>query len=217
LAIKLLPVRLFTAYDQQLMPGLLPPLQLAGDLGLQFVNSLDSRGSDEPRELLADYQALLAWANRVGALSGNDAARLERAARARPLVAREVHRRAVALREGLHQLFVAHLLGHRPRSRDLALVSAELALLGAEAELEHGPAGYRLVWAARDRLEEVLWAPARAAVALLGSPSLERVRECPGVDGCGRLFLDSTKNGSRHWCDTATCGTRAKGRRRSGG
>lgn len=30
---------------------------------------------------------------------------------------------------------------------------------------------------------------------------------------CGWLFLDSTRNASRRWCDMAACGNRAKAKR----
>jgi predicted RNA-binding Zn ribbon-like protein len=41
---------------------------------------------------------------------------------------------------------------------------------------------------------------------------LGRVRSCSDPR-CRRVFLDSTKNGRRRWCDMATCGNRAKAAR----
>ena len=38
------------------------------------------------------------------------------------------------------------------------------------------------------------------------------IRECDG-DTCGWLFLDTTRNHSRRWCDMRGCGNRAKVRR----
>jgi predicted RNA-binding Zn ribbon-like protein len=49
-------------------------------------------------------------------------------------------------------------------------------------------------------------------VDLLTKGRLERLKRCPGP-GCGWLFLDHSKNGSRRWCAMATCGNRTKGRR----
>ena len=48
---------------------------------------------------------------------------------------------------------------------------------------------------------------------LLTSGRLDRIRECPGLDGCGWLFYDTSRNGSRRWCSMEGCGNRAKGRR----
>jgi predicted RNA-binding Zn ribbon-like protein len=40
----------------------------------------------------------------------------------------------------------------------------------------------------------------------------ERTRVCAGPR-CGWLFIDRSKAGRRRWCDMATCGNAAKGRR----
>lgn len=41
---------------------------------------------------------------------------------------------------------------------------------------------------------------------------LTRLRRCAD-DGCGWLFLDASRNGSRRWCSSADCGNRARVRR----
>ena len=59
----------------------------------------------------------------------------------------------------------------------------------------------------------MLWPVAWSAAELLAQGPLERIRECPGQDTCGWLFLDLSKNASRRWCDMRVCGNRAKARR----
>jgi predicted RNA-binding Zn ribbon-like protein len=49
-----------------------------------------------------------------------------------------------------------------------------------------------------------------AAVALLVSDAMLRVKSCPT---CGWFFLDVSKNRSRRWCSMDTCGSVAKARR----
>ena len=49
-----------------------------------------------------------------------------------------------------------------------------------------------------------------SAVALALAPGLRRVKACPG---CGWLFIDRTRNGSKRWCISALCGNRDKTRR----
>jgi predicted RNA-binding Zn ribbon-like protein len=77
------------------------------------------------------------------------------------------------------------------------------------------PTGSRFEWewpgVALD-LDRVTWWVARSAAELLTSKNLTFVRECASYD-CGWLFLDTTKNRSRRWCDMRTCGNRAKSRR----
>jgi predicted RNA-binding Zn ribbon-like protein len=52
----------------------------------------------------------------------------------------------------------------------------------------------------------------RAASDLLTSDALARVRQC--ADGsCAWLFLDTTRNRTRRWCDMKACGNRNKVRR----
>ncbi|MGV9211609.1 CGNR zinc finger domain-containing protein [Micromonospora sp. RB23] len=50
---------------------------------------------------------------------------------------------------------------------------------------------------------------ALSVVDLVGQPDLSRLRRCDG-EGCGWLFLDSTRNRSRRWCDPLDCGNRAR-------
>jgi predicted RNA-binding Zn ribbon-like protein len=55
---------------------------------------------------------------------------------------------------------------------------------------------------------------AHAAVDLLLNADLGRLRVCPVEEGgCGWLFLDHSRNGSRRWCAMADCGSQAKARR----
>jgi predicted RNA-binding Zn ribbon-like protein len=51
-----------------------------------------------------------------------------------------------------------------------------------------------------------------SAAASLVEQELARIRRCADAR-CPRVFLDSTRNGRRRWCDMATCGNRAKAAR----
>ena len=61
-------------------------------------------------------------------------------------------------------------------------------------------------------LRRPLWPVLWSAADLLTSDRLARVRSC-GDPRCGWLFLDTSRNRSRRWCDMADCGNRAKARR----
>ncbi|WP_433537335.1 CGNR zinc finger domain-containing protein [Micromonospora sp. CA-249363] len=50
---------------------------------------------------------------------------------------------------------------------------------------------------------------ALSVVDLVNHPDPSRLRRCDG-EGCGWLFLDSTRNRSRRWCDPLDCGNRAR-------
>jgi predicted RNA-binding Zn ribbon-like protein len=57
-----------------------------------------------------------------------------------------------------------------------------------------------------ERLPSVL---ALSVADLLHQPDRSGLRRCDG-DGCGWLFLDTTRNHSRRWCDPLDCGNRAR-------
>jgi predicted RNA-binding Zn ribbon-like protein len=74
-------------------------------------------------------------------------------------------------------------------------------------ELDGRTATARLV--ADDPVRAGLSLIARDAIDLITAGDLARVRECPSAD-CARIFLDTTKSGTRRWCSMRTCGNRAK-------
>jgi predicted RNA-binding Zn ribbon-like protein len=51
-----------------------------------------------------------------------------------------------------------------------------------------------------------------AAAELLVSDIRAQIHECGG-EGCGWLFLDTSRNHRRRWCTMQGCGNRAKARR----
>jgi predicted RNA-binding Zn ribbon-like protein len=53
---------------------------------------------------------------------------------------------------------------------------------------------------------------AQAACDLMTSGMLDRLRAC-GSETCRWLFLDTSKNHTRRWCDMKICGNRMKARR----
>ncbi|HEY2039590.1 MAG TPA: CGNR zinc finger domain-containing protein, partial [Edaphobacter sp.] len=57
-----------------------------------------------------------------------------------------------------------------------------------------------------------LWLLAQSAVDLLISEQIGTLRACAD-EGCRWLFLDTSKNHSRRWCDMKICGNRTKARR----
>jgi predicted RNA-binding Zn ribbon-like protein len=53
-----------------------------------------------------------------------------------------------------------------------------------------------------------------AAVELLCEADLTRLGMCPpDQHGCGWVFIDRSRNGSRRWCTMDDCGAHAKARR----
>ncbi len=184
---------------------------LGGMLCLDFVNTVDPRHRPPRLEYLGSYDALLDWAVHAGALTAPAARHLAVLAGQHPTTARRVHARAICLREALYQTLAPATRADHPQAA-LAILNAELQHAMTAANLQPAPAGYLLGWTATDQLDQMLWPVIRSAADLLTSPSLGRVAECDG-QGCGWLFVDTSKAGRRRWCSMAICGNRAKAQR----
>ncbi len=187
------------------------PDRVGGRLALDFVNTVDPRHGSGRREFLSDYAALLAWSEPMGGQLPRSVRVLTLAALGDPLGAELAHSRALVLRDALYRVFAAALAPEAVGSEDLATVNATLVAATDHHVLvpAHG-GGIRDGWADSADLDSMLWPVVIDAWDLLTTPVLERVRECPGDGTCGWLFLDTSRSGTRRWCDMRTCGNRAK-------
>jgi predicted RNA-binding Zn ribbon-like protein len=189
------------------------PRLLGGRLSLDFVNTLDPRASDQPRDFLNAYADLVGWSHYAGILTTSQADELVASSAAQPVFAAVVFVQAIAFREALHRAFLAISRGRTPARVDLDAIQEAYWTALAHARLSPRDRGLEWVWledgAALDR---PLWEIARSAVELLTAPEIGRVKECAN-HGCGWLFLDSSKNGSRRWCSMEGCGSQIKMRR----
>ncbi len=195
----------------------------ANHLALDFCNTLEWRGGENPEEKLKSYDHFLAWTVRAGVQS------LEAATLLDSLAGPEKRDHAIdsvrSARELLFRLFSAIADGRTPADADLASFSRALREAHAHIRLRPGQepsqgfvtdfsplpdeqaraaASWLLVWP----LSPIVV----SAAELLLRGDLKRVRRCAN-DLCGWIFLDTSKNGSRRWCSMTSCGNRAKARR----
>jgi predicted RNA-binding Zn ribbon-like protein len=185
-----------------------------GRLCLDFANTRSWRPSPQPTERLRRFADVVRWGRLAGALAPAQATRLERVARARPAAASAALRRAVAVREAIYRVFSAVADGATPPAADLAALGR--AFRQAVGRLEVVPEGARFELAWRGpahALDEVLWPVLRSAMQLLATEEDLRVLKKCGSPSCGWLFVDTTRNKSRRWCDMRVCGNRSKVRR----
>lgn len=185
-----------------------------GRLCLDFANTLDERETDHQCERLTRYQDLLSWATQAGAVAPAAARVLGRAAARHSGAASKALARATAAREAIFSLF-SSLATHRPvPTTAVDLLSRLIARAAAERRLERRGNGFVWTWRSVEAhdLDAPIWRIAWSAGELLGSSDLDRVRQCAG-GGCAWLFLDTSRSGTRRWCDMTVCGNRAKARR----
>ncbi len=178
----------------------------AGHLALDFANTVSDRLAPEPVDHLASYPDLLAFASQCELLSAGEAHKLAARARRSPGDAQVVIERARALRDALYDLSAA-LAEERA-----APAAARAELNRAVGRLEIGP-DWAWGWGCSPSGLDAMLGPITVAAAeLFTGPQRERIRMC-AADTCAWVFLDTSKNHSRRWCDMKQCGNRAKARR----
>jgi predicted RNA-binding Zn ribbon-like protein len=183
---------------------------LAGAVCLDFVNTLDDRFSDHPKELLTSYRDLARFAEDAGIMSPHQVDRLCARSDDSSKAAHKALQSAIQLREAISEVFYA-LAQERPVPKNaLAVLNHFVQQAAQHATLV--PSDEHFEWQfdpAHDNLEAPLWPIARSAADLLSSDRLHFVRAC-AAPNCEWLFLDESKNHRRRWCDMTKCGNRAK-------
>jgi predicted RNA-binding Zn ribbon-like protein len=178
----------------------------AGHLALDFANTVSNRHAPPAIERLGSYGELVEFARQTGLVLEAEARRLAQLGEQRPDVADGVLAEAVALRDALFRIFEAVATEATPRASDIAVLNAHHARFRLDER-------FRWEWSARpDGLDAFVGPVVRAAIDLLTSDQRQRIRRCAD-DSCLWIFLDTSKNRSRRWCDMAQCGNRAKARR----
>jgi predicted RNA-binding Zn ribbon-like protein len=169
------------------------PELIGGHLALDLVNTVAWR-LDHTRTIdrFADLSNVERWLLATGV--GTD----------RAVVTRRLRDDLVATREIAYDVLARLAVGDRPTGAAIDALHDLVAGVVRSATVELNPFG----WRADDPVNAVRLAVWR----LFEDEALGRLRQC-GDHGCGWLFLDRSKNGSRRWCSSADCGNRARARR----
>ena len=191
--------------------------ELTGErLCLDFINTLSERATSAPEEHLNVYADLLAWSRQAGIVDEQGMEQLRMLSEEQAEQAAQKLEQAGRTRELLFRIFSALAGEQSPCQEDLEQFNALLAGTMRHARIAIAADGFVWEWSEdQDRLELPLWFVVRDAADLLTSRELNRVRTCASKD-CDWLFLDTSKNHSRRWCDMKSCGNRAKARRHYG-
>jgi predicted RNA-binding Zn ribbon-like protein len=183
----------------------------AGHPALELVNTLDSRFSGNPKELLPTYKDLVRLAEQLPLLTAEQAKRLARTVDQKE--GQRVLASIVELREALAAVLYGRMDGARPVASNLQTLEQHFHAAGLHRSLAAGKTHLVWSWSEVERQAEIpLWKLAQAASDLLVSSDAELIKDC-GDPTCRWLFLDTSKNHTRRWCDMKTCGNRMKARR----
>jgi predicted RNA-binding Zn ribbon-like protein len=179
---------------------------IGGHPALDLVNTLDWRFRETgPEELLKSYDDLLRFTQESGVLTLAQTRKLGHASSARTLT------RCLELREAIAEILYAGLDGRSPSEASLKTLERSIQTARLRHQLRWKQARLEWEWKENDpELPRSLLS--LSAADLMISDALHRVRACHNPE-CRWLFLDTSKNHTRRWCDMKVCGNRMKARR----
>jgi predicted RNA-binding Zn ribbon-like protein len=189
------------------------PFQLVGGHpALDLINTLDWRFRDTgPEELILTYEDLLRFVVQSGLMTATEGRRLLRNTSASK--AAHVVTLAREMREAAARVLYAAVDEDQPPVE--AIRELERFFKDAEEHRKLSWSENQLRWdfpAASVAPELPLWILSLKTARLITSGSMAMVRAC-GSPQCRWLFLDTSKNHTRRWCDMKICGNRMKARR----
>lgn len=177
------------------------------ELALAFVNSLEHGVRGELS--VTDSRTFLEWLSLQRTLDDNVLGRFEELIVSAPADAVALFADAKNLSAALRRLFT----GSRDREDISLLMQVRRRLAPFETVDLDGTVDLAMSTFEfdTDQMASLLCPIVRSSFRLLLPSVRARLRVC-AASGCGRIFLDRTKNGTKMWCSMATCGNRAKQR-----
>lgn len=183
---------------------------IGGALCLDFVNTLDDRFSNQPKELLNTYIDLARFGEDAGVLSHLQVDRLFARSLESPEEAQQILDHAIRMREAMHEVFWAIVTRKPVPKMPLMVLNGYVQDAAQHAALVPGAGQFEWQFdPSPNNFDAPMWPIARSAAELLASDRLQFVRACASKT-CEWLFLDESKNHRRRWCDMTKCGNRAK-------
>lgn len=185
---------------------------IGGHPALDLVNTLDWRFRDSgPEEFLTSYNDVVRFVVQAGLMTTAQARQLLRNTPENKT--EKILAATCELREAAANILYAAVDARKPQASSLAQL--ENAIKQASAQLQLRWTGSRL---AQDlpqspaAPELPLWLLALSTAEFMTSDQMQFLREC-GNPECRWLFVDTSKNHTRRWCDMKICGNRMKARR----
>ncbi|GAA1595954.1 MULTISPECIES: CGNR zinc finger domain-containing protein [Kribbella] len=197
---------------------------VGGHPALDLVNTVTPRlrGGDPEHDYLTSAADLLAWSRRVELVDTRDLSSVEGTWRTTPELAAKALRATLEIREATYDVLAKRADGAVAagpggnRSTGSAFerlmlrwsAAAARSMLIPDRSRERGVAELVVGTSPAQLIPDRLVV---AAVELVRTVDLRQLKACPVDDGgCGWLFLDRSRNGSRRWCAMEDCGTRVK-------
>ena len=184
-------------------------LQLDGGCFVfDFINTVSSRKDDANFDYLRTFQDLLEWSAKVGLIRSKRLQVLRDLSLKRKKQVSDVFREIIDARENLYRLFSSIAAGAVPDAAITNSFNKRMSSVFNQLEMRIGRTGAELdLKKDTVSVEEPLIQIMLNAFDILKQQDFQRIKECPR---CGWIFLDTSKNGKRRWCDMNVCGSREK-------
>jgi predicted RNA-binding Zn ribbon-like protein len=181
------------------------------ELSLDFSNTVDWRNGEKRDDSLKTFNSLVEWSVKKEIIEADETPSILR--RAKEEHAEEsTLRKAIQLRETIYRIFSSVAHDHHPDEEDISSLNRFLSDYPVSSAIVR--TGHEYGWATvtgKGAEGRMLWPIAKSAADLLTSEQLGRVTECANEEeGCGWVFLDKTRSGTKKWCSSTGCGNRAK-------
>ena len=195
---------------------------IGGRLCLDFVNSVGERKELEEKpypeniivkDKLENFNDFITWGKDIGIITKAERKYFLNLNSSEKKETEITFKRAVELRESLFKIIYNVINNKEPDKKMIQILNREYSSANENRKLIY--MNNKIEWQfSKDPLKPdyLIWVIAESAVKLLSSDFISRVKICAG-DDCGWLFLDTSKNKSRQWCDMKDCGNVAKVRR----
>jgi predicted RNA-binding Zn ribbon-like protein len=176
---------------------------VAGNLALDFSNTANRDGGRVIIEWLRTADDWYDWAQSAGIIDA--VTRVSLPHEAAPL------EQARALREAIYALGAAVAAGEQVDYAAVALLDGAARAAAGRRALMWSAGGLAWTWTGDHPALKLIDEVALAAVEVFLTQG-RMIRQCAGAQ-CGWLFVDTSRNRARRWCDMSDCGNRAKARR----
>ncbi|WP_456291779.1 CGNR zinc finger domain-containing protein [Pseudomonas sp. AK106] len=190
---------------------------VGGAAVLDYLNTCDGRrpgtGLREVVDKLGNLEDIVHWFHHAGLIDDQEHQHFVALLQDSSWHTMTAFGQLIDFREALYRLLLPMALGHGPGTSSLDALNQALVDTAGQRLLVLTPAGVIWRWRVGDDLGSMtagfIGRLAVQAAALLTTSDLTRLKACATPD-CDWLFLDTSKNGRRRWCQMNICGAREK-------
>lgn len=188
-------------------------LQLDGGCPVfDFTNTISNRNDPDYFDYLTKYDDFVDWINKIKLLPKGKMDAIATFSKSHTRKSADTLRQIIEVREVVFKLFSS--LAQQQKA-DRETVDAfngffSEALSNMRVEVGRKEVATSFIVSEKTILKEPLYILVKNAFDILSTQSFDRIKECPT---CRWLFLDTTKNGKRRWCNMQVCGSNDKARR----